>query len=161
MTRINLLSLLLALLVLLQVAITSTAETLYQIANANGETLKSYPTIRNPELLEVIIDSDVAGKFERWTLQRQEDGKHVISNIGTDYSLFAYKDVLYTAPGLQQAWFLERAGRGAFYIRAPNGGKVVTALSDGKLILAPADNSPAQKFYFLPIKYSKYEFYRQ
>lgn len=155
MVRITLSSLV-SFFVVLLVATTSEAAGIYRIYNGNSWA-KNFPAGggRPPFFTGVIVDDIFASVYERWTVERFEEGFR-IANSGTGFWLTARNKEVDGSSDFDSAsskWYIEPAGNGKFKILAPNKNLVITALRARPdypvtLFLQPADGSDAQLWSF-------------
>ncbi|KAG0051160.1 hypothetical protein BGZ89_003636, partial [Linnemannia elongata] len=115
---------------------------------------------RPPFFTGVIVDDQFASIYERWEIERFEDGFRV-QNIGTGYFLTAHNG---EAQGSSEfdpetsKWYIERAGDGKYKILVPGQDLVVTAHRPKaeypiSLFLQSAEGSSAQLWTFEPLHY--------
>ncbi|KAF9922639.1 hypothetical protein FBU30_007248 [Linnemannia zychae] len=154
MARIAILSPVFFLVVLLATA--CQAETVYRLLNQNNWA-KNFPPggSRPPFFTSVIVDDAFASVYERWVIERFEEG-YTIKNLGTGFYLTARNGEAYGSSEFDSTnskWYIESLGQGFFRISVPNQDLLVTALRKNSqypisLYLESADGSPEQKWSF-------------
>ncbi|KAF8982414.1 hypothetical protein BGZ46_001307 [Entomortierella lignicola] len=160
MARTILSSLVSFLVVLLLIATTSKAAGTYRLINVDSWA-KNFPPPggRPPFFTDVVVDDGFASVYERWTVDRFEEG-YSIRNQGTGFWLTARDREVDGASEFQSAsskWYVEPSGDGKFKISAPNEDLVITARRRQPdypvtLFLEPADGSDAQLWRFEPLQ---------
>ncbi|OAQ25908.1 hypothetical protein K457DRAFT_140856 [Linnemannia elongata AG-77] len=155
MARITLSSLV-SFLVVLLLATTCKAAAQYRISNDNSWAKHFPPGGGQPPFFSsVLVDDNFASIYERWTIERFEDGFR-FQNSGTGFFLTARSG---EAQGSSEfdpetsKWYIEGAGDGKFKILAPGQDLVVTARRlkaeyPITLFLQPAEGSSAQLWSF-------------
>ncbi|KAF9273985.1 hypothetical protein BGZ68_001011 [Mortierella alpina] len=156
MVRITLSSLVSFLLVLL-VATAAEAAGIFKLVNGNGGWAKNFPpgAGRPPFFTLVDVDNGFASIYERWNIERFEDG-YQIRNEGTGFWLTAHGKEVGGSSELdegQSTWYIQPAGNGKYKILVRNEDLVVTARQTQPgypvtLILKPSDGSESQLWSF-------------
>ncbi|KAF9178614.1 hypothetical protein BGZ50_007601 [Haplosporangium sp. Z 11] len=133
----------------------------FRITNRAGVGwMKNFPgTPDHPLFTLVIADNQFASVYERWSVERFEEG-YMIRNVGTRYWLTARGE---EAVGSSQfdaenaKWYIESAGDGSFTIKLPNQDLVLSGRqrepgSSVAVSVEPADGSETQLWSIQPME---------
>ncbi|KAG0093634.1 hypothetical protein BGZ93_007057 [Podila epicladia] len=155
MARITLSSLV-SFLVVLLIATTSNAAAVYRLYNGDSWA-KNFPPGggRPPFFTGVAVDDSFASVYERWAIERFEEG-YRIQNTGTGFWLTARGGEVEGASDFNpesSKWYVQSAGEGKFKISAPNKDLVITTRRRQPdypvtLFLEPARGEPEQLWSF-------------
>ncbi|KAF9925669.1 hypothetical protein BGZ67_008500 [Mortierella alpina] len=153
MARITL-STLVSFLVVLLVATAAEASGVFRLYNGDSWA-KNFPSggTRPPFNTGVTVDDNFASIYERWTIERFEEG-YRIRNAGTGFWLTARKSEVTGSSEFDERyskWYIEKAGEDKFTIKAPNQDLVVTVRRTqdnypATLYLEPAEGSESQRW---------------